>query len=175
MDLILDLIDMRSFSNLWYWIALAVTWSSTSHWVLGVPFDMVVRSRRKGGEASAHLELLTKINVARLLYIGREAGVVLMLIVSFVLSSLLILGFVYGAEIAQAVVLILLPLSIVGLMSFATAERIERDMIAETSTAETISKHLTKHRFKVQLLGMVAISCSAFWGMFQNLSLSILH
>ncbi len=47
MTLIFDLIDMRSFSNLWYWIALAVTWSSTSHWVLGVPFDMVLRARRK--------------------------------------------------------------------------------------------------------------------------------
>ncbi len=81
MTLIFDLIDMRSFSNLWYWIALAVTWSSTSHWVLGVPFDMVLRARL-GGEAARHLELMTQINVARLLYMGREAGVALMLVVS---------------------------------------------------------------------------------------------
>ncbi|MEC7258626.1 MAG: component of SufBCD complex, partial [Pseudomonadota bacterium] len=45
---IFELIDMRSFSNLWFWIALAVTWSTTSHWVLGVPFDMVNRARRNG-------------------------------------------------------------------------------------------------------------------------------
>ncbi|MEM9756043.1 MAG: component of SufBCD complex, partial [Pseudomonadota bacterium] len=32
-----DVIDLRSFSNLWYWIVLAVFWSSASHWGLGVP------------------------------------------------------------------------------------------------------------------------------------------
>ena len=31
---VLELIDMRSFSSLWYWIGLAVLWSSASHWVL---------------------------------------------------------------------------------------------------------------------------------------------
>ena len=41
---IFELIDMRSFSNLWYWIALAVMWSTASHWVLGVPWDMVIRA-----------------------------------------------------------------------------------------------------------------------------------
>ena len=48
---IFELIDMRSFSNLWYWIVLAVLWSSVSHWVLGVPFDMVQRAKRHGGKS----------------------------------------------------------------------------------------------------------------------------
>ena len=43
---VFELIDMRSFSNLWFWIALAVLWSSVSHWVLGVPWDMVMRARK---------------------------------------------------------------------------------------------------------------------------------
>jgi hypothetical protein len=47
--IVFEVIDMRSFSNLWYWIALAVLWSSTSHWVLGVPFDMIQRARRRAG------------------------------------------------------------------------------------------------------------------------------
>ena len=47
---IFEVIDMRSFSNLWYWIMLAVIWSSTSHWVLGVPHDMFIRARRQGGQ-----------------------------------------------------------------------------------------------------------------------------
>jgi len=38
-ETIFELIDMRSFSNLWYWIVLSVLWSTMSHWVLGVPFD----------------------------------------------------------------------------------------------------------------------------------------
>ena len=60
-----EMIDMRSFSNLWFWIALAVMWSTASHWVLGVPFDMVLRARRHGGEAQADLEDIVRINVVR--------------------------------------------------------------------------------------------------------------
>jgi hypothetical protein len=48
---VFEVIDMRSFSSLWYWIALAVMWSSASHYVLGVPFDLVQRARRRGGQA----------------------------------------------------------------------------------------------------------------------------
>lgn len=69
-----EMIDMRSFSNLWFWIALAVMWSTASHWVLGVPFDMVLRARRYGGEAQADLEDIVRINVNRLLYISQVSG-----------------------------------------------------------------------------------------------------
>jgi len=66
-----EVIDMRSFSNLWFWIALAVVWSSVSHWVLGVPFDMIQRARKQGGQAEADLHDMVRINVNRLLYIAR--------------------------------------------------------------------------------------------------------
>ena len=52
-EIALEVIDLRSFSNLWYWIALAVLWSSISHWVLGVPHDMIHRARREGGQVLA--------------------------------------------------------------------------------------------------------------------------
>ena len=55
---IFELIDMRSFSNLWFWIALAVVWSSASHWVLGVPWDMALRAKRKGGQLAEDFETL---------------------------------------------------------------------------------------------------------------------
>jgi hypothetical protein len=61
-----EVIDMRSFSNLWYWIAIAVTWSTVSHWVLGVPFDMLQRARRQGGQADADFETMVRINANRL-------------------------------------------------------------------------------------------------------------
>ena len=61
-ELLNEMIDMRSFSNLWFWIALAVMWSTTSHWVLGVPFDMVIRAARaetkgEGSQAQQDLDL----------------------------------------------------------------------------------------------------------------------
>ena len=66
LQIIFEVIDMRSFSNLWYWIALAVVWSTTSHWVLGVPYDMILRARRKGGQAMTDLEDIVRVNVNRL-------------------------------------------------------------------------------------------------------------
>ena len=71
---VFELIDMRSFSNLWYWIALAVVWSTTSHWVIGVPFDMLQRAARHGGQAEADLEAMVRINCNRVLYIAGVSG-----------------------------------------------------------------------------------------------------
>ena len=89
-QLVFDLIDLRSFSNLWYWIALAVTWSTASHWVLGVPYDMVLRARRHGGQAETDLEDIVRINITRLLYIAREAGLILVTLGTFTLTTLAI-------------------------------------------------------------------------------------
>ena len=71
---VFELIDLRSFSNLWFWIALAVVWSTASHWILGVPFDMVQRAKRHGGVAEDDLRVLLRINSARILYIADVSG-----------------------------------------------------------------------------------------------------
>ncbi|WP_347309775.1 component of SufBCD complex [Defluviimonas sp. SAOS-178_SWC] len=168
--LIFDLIDLRSFSNLWYWIALAVTWSSASHWVLGIPYDMVLRARRRGGQAEADLEDMVRINISRLLYIEREAGVILLAMLAFALTSLALLGFLYKVEFCQAVFLIALPLSFVGMMSIATARKIE----ATGDRGEALHRRLALHRVTVQVIGMISIFVTAFWGMLQNYNVSIL-
>lgn len=168
--LIFDLIDLRSFSNLWYWIALAVTWSSASHWVLGIPYDMVLRARRLGGRAEADLEDIARVNVARILYIVNEAGVILIALLAFALTTLALLGFVYKVEFAQAVFLIAAPLSVVGAMSVATARRIA----AGTERGEALRRRLALHRVGVQVIGMISIFVTAFWGMLQNFNVSIL-
>jgi hypothetical protein len=168
--LIFDLIDLRSFSNLWYWIALAVTWSSASHWVLGIPYDMVLRARRVGGQAEQDLTDIARVNVSRIIFIADEAGLILMSLGTFALTSLILLGFYYGSEFCQALVLILLPLSFVGLMSVSTARKIR----AAGDTGEALHRRLAVHRVTVQVIGMLAIFVAAFWGMLQNFNVSIL-
>ncbi len=168
--LIFDLIDLRSFSNLWYWIALAVTWSSASHWVLGIPYDMVLRARRLGGQAEQDLHDIARINAARIDYIVQEAGVVLLIMLSFTLTSLALLGFVYGIEFCQAVFLIAAPLTVVGFLSVANARHIAEGR----ETGESLRRRLAVHRVSVQAIGMVSIVVTAFWGMLQNFNLSIL-
>lgn len=160
-----EMIDMRSFSNLWFWIALAVVWSSASHWVLGVPFDMVGRARRHGGQAEADLEDMVRINVGRILYIGRVSGLVLLGSLSFLLTGLAVLAFWYDIEFAQAVFLILLPMSVVGALSLSTARLIE----TEQPSGEDLRRRLTRHRFWTQVIGVISIFVTAMYGMYQNL------
>ncbi len=167
---IFELIDMRSFSNLWFWIALAVAWSSVSHWVLGVPFDMVQRARRVGGQAKTDLEDIARVNVNRLLYIGRVSGLWMLGLACFVLSALAVLGFFYAVEFAQAVFLIGFPMSLVGLLNLSTARLIEH----EDASGELLYKRLTRCRIYTQMIGTASIFVTALWGMHQNLTIGVL-
>jgi hypothetical protein len=167
-QLVFDLIDLRSFSNLWYWIALAVTWSTASHWIIGVPFDMVIRASRQGGEAMADLETLLRINIGRLTLIVTEAGVILMALVTCALTMLALLGFWYQVEFCQAVFLILFPITLVAMLSARTAARIR----TEGLDGERLCRALSRHRIWVQVIGVVSITVTAMWGMVVNFNVS---
>lgn len=162
-----ELIDLRSFSNLWFWIVLAVVWSTASHWVIGVPFDMVLRARRHGDQAQVDLEDIVRINVNRLLYIAHVSGLWLAGFACFALTMLVLLGFVYALEFAQAVFLLAFPLSLVGALSLSTARLIQQ----EDARGAILHKRLSRHRIYTQLIGMVSIFVTALWGMYQNVAL----
>jgi hypothetical protein len=167
---VFDMIDMRSFSNLWFWIVLAVVWSSASHWVIGVPFDMVARAKRNGGKAEQDLEDLARINANRLLFIIDEAGLWLAAMIAALLTMLAMLGLWYVVEFAQAVFLLAAPMTVVFLMSVSTSRRI----VAGEGQGEALWRRLRIHRVLSQLVGMVAIFITAFWGMYQNMMVQVL-
>ncbi len=162
-----EMIDLRSFSNLWYWIALAVLWSTLSHRILGVPFDMVGRARKYGGQPAQDLEDLVRINVNRMMFVVHSAGVWLLGFACFVLSVLATLGFVLSVETAQAVFLLVFPLSLVVLINLKTAQKV----IQQEAQDEELYKMMITCRLQIQLLGMLCIFVTALWGMFQNLNI----
>lgn len=170
-DTALEVIDLRSFSNLWYWIALAALWSSVSHWSLGVPHDMIQRARREGGQALADVEDLVRINVNRLLHIVDSGVLILVGVAGFWLSTLTVLAFYYDVEFAQAVLLLLGPLMLVLWVSVRECRRI----VAGANTGEALLRRLTVHRRVLQVIGMVSIAVTAFYGTWQNVSVSILY
>lgn len=163
--LILLLIDMRSFSSLWYWIALAVLWSSVSHWVLGVPLDMISRARKHGGEAAQDLAALAAINARRMLYVSRRSGAWLIGTVCFVLTLLGLLAVVYEVEFAQALLFMVAPMVLVGYLTLRLALQVE----THAPEGAALVRLLMRHRFKMQLIGMIAIFVTALFGMYQNL------
>lgn len=162
-----QVIDIRSFSSLWYWMAVAVVWSSVSHYVLGVPYDMIQRARRHGGQAEQDLHDMVRVCVNRLLHISHTAGMIIMALLCFILSSLAVMAFGYGAELAQAVFLLAFPMSLVGAVSLASARQ-----IAELNPqGEDLYRALNKHRLWTQVIGMIAIFITAMYGMYQNLNI----
>ncbi len=161
---------MRSFSNLWYWIALAVVWSSASHWVLGVPYDLVHGAGRRGGQRQQDLEDLVRINCNRIQHISDVSGLWLIGMTCALLSGLAVTGFFYWIEFAQAVFLILFPLAIVGVLSMHAARSItERNL-----TGEALRNRLRLQRLFTQVIGLVSIFVTAMWGMWQNMSVGVL-
>jgi len=161
---------MRSFSNLWYWIGLAVLWSSASHWAMGVPYDLVVRARRVGGQAERDLLDIVRINGNRILYIVDVAGLVILALSCFFFTGLAMLGFFYGVEFAQAVFLLLFPVCIVMLINISTARKLQRSQ----ATVSAVSKILTRSRIYTQIIGMISILITSLWGMYQNFSIGVL-
>lgn len=170
-EIALEVIDLRSFSNLWYWIALAVLWSSISHWVLGVPHDMIHRARREGGQVLADVEDLVRININRLLNVVDSGALLFVGLVGFWLSTLGVLAFYYGVEFAQALFLLLGPVAIVLWLSVIESRRIA----AGANQGEALLRRLVVHRRVIQVIGMISISVTALYGTWLNISMSILN
>ncbi|OYU18405.1 MAG: component of SufBCD complex [Rhodobacteraceae bacterium PARR1] len=167
-DILFELIDFRSFSSLWYWLALSVVWSSASHWVLGVPYDLIRRAR-KDADAQRDLEDMLRVNVHRMLFYVRGSGVLSVAGTAFVLSALVVLA-VTGIEFAQALLCILLPMLPVFALRIRLALQFER---GEHGSAD-LDSVLSRHRATVQVIGMLAIFFTGMFGMFQNVRIGAL-
>ncbi len=164
---IYELLDLRSFSNLWYWLAVAVVWSSASHFVVGVPYDMVLRARRRGGQAEQDLEDLARIHANRIVSAEERAGAWIIGVIAFWLTVLGLLGFQHGVEFAQAVFLIVAPLTPVGYLTLRAA----RTIAGQALVGEELRRQIARTRLLIQVIGFFALLITSMWGMYQNLLL----
>ncbi len=163
-DLVTEVIDLRSFSNLWYWIVLAILWSTLSHWVLGVPFHTVLRARRGHAQSAEDIRTLAQINVRSILSVVDEAGAFLVGFAAFVVTGLAVLGWGYRVEFCQALLLLVLPLIAVASLTVLTARKLDR------TGFDNLIGALRLHRFLVQAMGVVFIFVTAMWGMYTNVT-----
>ncbi len=165
-DIITGLIDFRTFSNIWYWLAVMVTWAVATHWVIGVPFDMVVRARRQGGQAAQDLDILVAINLRRLLTLSGTPAVILVGIGAFVVTAAAMLGFVYGLELAQGLFCLVFPLVFVAVLTWRSCQRLALDQ----QTGPALIRALVRLRFWIQLIAITALFCTALLGIYVMLS-----
>lgn len=166
---IFEVIDMRSFSNLWFWLALAVMWSTVSHFVVGVPHDLIRRAEREGGIALADAEALARIYTRRVLFIVHQGGLFLVAFSSFFTAVLVVLAVVYEVEFAQALLCLFVPLQIVSFLTLRLCRIIDRDSLEGLA----LMKRLRNHRVMVQVIGMFSLFFTSLFGMYQNLTLGV--
>jgi len=164
LDLVTQVIDLRSFSNLWYWIVLAILWSSMSHWVLGIPFHLVQRARQGHEDSLRDLQSLAEINCRRILDFAALSGTAMVGASAFVLTSLAVLGWGYRVEFCQAVILLLAPMILVAALSVRTARKMR------AAEYDDVAARLRRHRLLVQGIGIVFIFVTAMWGMYTNVT-----
>lgn len=168
-NLIIRFINFRSFSSLWYWIVVMVTWSVLTNWVMGIPYDMISRARRHGGQAQIDFEDMVRVNVNRILHLLGRSSVLLTAFFSFILTTLALLGFYYQYEFAQAIFMLAMPTSIVLLMTVKKAKKLQ----ANNYTGDILRKQITGLRFWIQVIGVFALIFTAMWGMFYNMLQSV--
>ncbi|WP_237072635.1 hypothetical protein [Pseudaestuariivita rosea] len=109
-------------------------------------------------------EDMVRINVNRIDHLlGRGTGFATGFF-CFMLTGLGLLGFYYSFETAQAIFLLAMPASIVLLMTVNKARKFQQHM----PTGDDLRKQILMLRFWIQLIGVIAILITSFWGMYYN-------
>lgn len=168
-DILFYAVDLSTFSSIWYWLAVAVTWATVSHWILGVPFDMILNSSRYGAQATADLERAVDINARRLTSIMDLAGIWVVGFLAFVLAGLGAMGFIYMFEFAQGIFLLMFPLVFVWMINLRAARQFQQEM----PEGKLLSRRLFRMRVWIQCVAVVSIFVTAVYGMYFNTSVPV--
>ncbi|MEO1638354.1 MAG: component of SufBCD complex [Pseudomonadota bacterium] len=165
-DTILRVIELRTFSSIWYWLVVIVAWAMASHWLIGVPFDMLFRARKANSPAIEDLEGMVDLQVRRITMLDDMVGPLAIALGAFVVSGLGMMGFVYGFEMAQGAFVLLAPLSIVGLVNLRLAQRLRRTPLQ----GRDLVRHLFRMRLFTQVIGAISLFFTAMYGMYFNIA-----
>ena len=159
-------IELKTFSNIWFWIAVVVSWAVACHWLIGVPFDMLVRARKGAPQEMADLETLVDINVRRIVWFQQIAGPAFAALAAFFLAGTGLLAIGYRFELAIGVFLLGAPLMAVLGMNLQLALHLH----ARPLQGEALVKRLFKVRLWTQVAAAAPLFVTAVFGMAFNIA-----
>ncbi|MGR3486285.1 MAG: component of SufBCD complex [Paracoccaceae bacterium] len=160
-----DLIETRSFANVWFWIALAGLWTWRGAVVLGVPYELIQRAARDA-RALPDLTDAARLGILRRLALGEAQAVALVGAGAFALALLVGLALSYRFELAEALAILLAPLALTVWLDHRAARRIAA---ADPDPSE-LPRLLSRHRRTTLAVGVAAIFLTALWGTWRILS-----
>lgn len=165
-------ISFESFSSIWFWIITSVAWSVTCHITLGVPYDLLTRAERQGGQAATDVDRLAQIHARRLsgYFEKSHSRVIGVTVLTFVLAILGTFGLYYSYELATAIFVLMVPLILVQILAVRLAFRVLRDGLE----GEALRSVLFKRRFWNQIIGLISIvtiAAAAFLNFARNFAI----
>mgnify|MGYP001800779309 CR=1 FL=1 len=162
----LDYIQLETFTSVWFWIFLALTWSARSHWVLGVPFDAIVRADRNPDKWGEAVDTLARVHAQRYCHVVDNVPITLVTLSAFTVGALGTASVIFWIDIAQAAFVIALPMMIVTWEDIRLARRVLRDELE----GSPLRRVIVWRRFVVQLWGIASISAAAGFLIFDVIS-----
>ena len=154
-----QLLTNTSFDSPWYWIFFATSWSLATYWTLGVGHH---DSHNVLEDAGIRADFETSIGI----YVRRNTigfdkyGPVFIAIMFFLIASAAIVGFGRNAPLLQAFFWLLFPL----MLAFFATLRVCYRLAKEPEEGEQLLKTYYWLRRTKQVIGMLAIMCTSFWG-----------
>ncbi len=150
-------VEFDSFWNIWFWIIVVISWSMSTHWTMGVPYDAIQMANRRGGIWAEQCEQMAQANIHRFCYYGQTFGIYFAALIGFLLAIIGTLGFWFKYEFAQAMFVLVAPLVGVQLLGFGLAVKAQRLGL----TGEALRRALSRRRFWNQVIGIAAIMVTA--------------
>ena len=164
LGLIGEAISLRSFSSLWYWIAVAVFWIAATGRVLGMSYAAAGRASG-GGIALAQLETITHIAAQTWIAAWQKWQVLWVALGAALLAGLSMLAFSYGIELAQALWFLAMPYVMLLVLQLRLALRI----LAQNAQSEMLLQMIYRFRLKAHLIGFVFVFLTATFAFFHLL------
>lgn len=175
-DNLIGLLGSRSFSTIWFWLALIGMWSAAGRTVLGVPSEVLARARAarsEGQEGGAGvMTLLDWLSLVLPRWqLGRVEGAVFLGVTSFLMTVGAMLGFRFGLEMAQALTLLMAPFWLLFWMRLRLARRLiplieatQDGRLPVPQAADGAIRAMQWHRRWVTALSVVSVATTAIWG-----------
>ena len=160
-EAIARVITLDTFSNIWFWAAVVVSWAVACHWLIGVPFDVLVRARRGGAQAMADLEALVDINLRRIAWFQEVGGAGFAALAAFFLAGTGLLAIGYRFELAIGALILGAPLLCVAGINLAVATDLSRNPLR----GEALVARLMRVRLWTQVLAAASLFVTAVFGM----------
>lgn len=163
-----EIVSLRSFVSIWFWVVTAVFWTLASGRVLGVPYELMARARAGDGKAGDDAAALAEIHARLDLSNGDSFSLFLAF---FLVALCLTAGFYLGHEVFAAASFFALPWLILGFLRRKTALYV----LGHGGDVPAILARLFRQRRMTQVLAFVFILVSALYGLIHDLNRSVLH